>query len=86
MALFITFGTSLIQKVGMVEVIRAVADAKGRFGLFWLSMSQRTNCGFLFTIADVDHCFAGDRFPAIEQQAVLFSIFVGRCYVFWTKV
>jgi Dolichyl-phosphate-mannose-protein mannosyltransferase len=38
MALFITFGTSLIQKVGMVEVIRAVADAKGRFGLFWLSM------------------------------------------------
>ena len=38
MALFITFGTSLIQKVGMVEVIRAVANAKGRFGLFWLSM------------------------------------------------
>ena len=38
MALFITFGTSLTQKVGMVEVVRSFAGVKGRCGLLWLSI------------------------------------------------
>ena len=46
MALFITFGTSLIQKVGMVEVIRSFADAKGRCGLLWLSVLSLPTAAF----------------------------------------
>ena len=47
MALFITFGTSLIQKVGMVEVIRSFAGAKGRCGLLWLSALSVPTAAFL---------------------------------------
>jgi len=46
MALFITFGTSLIQKVGMVEVIRSFAGAKGRCGLLWLSVLSLPTAAF----------------------------------------
>ena len=49
MALFITFGTSLIQKVGMVEVIRSVC-MRQRSVWFILAVDvRRTNCGFPFT-------------------------------------
>ena len=47
MALFITFGTSLIQKVGMVEVIRSFAHAKGRCGLLRLSALSLPTAAFL---------------------------------------
>ena len=46
MALFITFGISLIQKVGMVEVIRSFAGAKGRLSFLWLSVLSLPTAAF----------------------------------------
>ena len=87
MALFITFGVSLIQKVGLEAVFLSAAEPKGRLSILWLSILSFPTAAFfspllMFVIAllGVD----SQRLSA-KLACFLFSLVTITCLAHYVK-
>lgn len=72
MALFITFGMNLIQRIGVGEVIRSLAEPKGRLGLLWLTTLSLPTAAFLTPLLTSIIALAGVDSPRLSAKLSCF--------------